>query len=199
MSTQSQTPEAPPIAPGAQILVRDAVWRVVQVTPTFNGSLAYHVVGVSEIVRDQPAIFLEEYERTPTGELDIVVLDPRETTVVEDESSGHKAGLLYMESILRDVPPTRDELHIGHRAAMDVLDFQLEPARRALGQLRARFLIADAVGLGKTLEAGILLSELIRRGRARRILVVAVKSMLAQFQKELWTRFSIPLARIHHV
>ncbi|MBZ0120935.1 MAG: DEAD/DEAH box helicase, partial [Sandaracinaceae bacterium] len=182
-----------PIAPGAHIEVRDAVWRVVQVNQTSSGSAAWHVVGLSEIVRDQEAIFLQEYEPQVT------VLDPRETQLVVDPTAGHRRSRLYLESKLRRVPPTTPEPVLGRDAALDVMDFQLHPARLALQQTRPRILIADAVGLGKTLEAGILLSELIRRGRGRRILVATVKSMLTQFQKELWTRFAIPLVRLDSI
>jgi SNF2 family DNA or RNA helicase len=185
-----------PIAPGAHILLRDAVWRVVRIDRTSTGTSAWRCVGVSEIVRDQDAIFLEEFEDPK----EVTVLDPRETKLERDKSTQHRAGLLYIESRLREVPPPPDDvLYVGHRAAMDVLDFQLEPTARALDKPRARILIADAVGLGKTLEAGILLSELIRRGKARRILVAATKAMLTQFQKEMWGRFTIPLVRLDSI
>lgn len=95
-----------------------------------------------------------------------------------------------IESQWRQRIPTDNNLHIGNKAAMDLMPYQLEPAQVALRRPRQRILIADTVGLGKTLEAGILMSELIARGKGKRILVVTVKSMMTQFQKEMWNRFS---------
>lgn len=188
MNAETQT-----IAPGARIVVRDAEWIVRRVDRTSRSGYALSVTGLSEIVRDKSAIFLTE------AEPDIRVLDPAETRIVPDESSGYEASVLYLESLLRQTPPTDERLYIGHQAAMDPVQYQLDPAAKALRQPRQRILIADSVGLGKTLEAGILLSELIRRGRGKRILVVAVKSMLTQFQKEMWSRFTIPLVRLDSV
>src|SRR6478735_2345878 len=96
---------APPtIAPGAHIERRDAVWRVVRIDPTSSGKAAWRCVGVSEIVRDREALFLEELE----GQVE--VLDPRQTALVRDTSAQHRAGLLYIEALLRDVPPPDDAL-----------------------------------------------------------------------------------------
>jgi superfamily II DNA or RNA helicase len=187
----------PVYTPGARIIVRDAEWLVRRVDQTTSGGHALTVTGLSELVRDREAIFLTELDGHPP------LLRPEDTAFVADPSTQFRHALLYLESRLRQLPPTFDTLesriHLGHRAAMDVLDYQLEPALKALDQPRARLLIADAVGLGKTLEAGILLSELIARGRGKRILVLTLKSMLTQFQKEMWNRFTIPLVRLDSV
>ena len=180
-------------APGARIVVRDAEWLIRRVDRTSTGGQALSATGISELVRDKESIFLTEIEG------DIEILDPIDTKLVFDPSSSYQASLLYMESLLRRKPPTDQNLYIGHRAAMDPVPYQLDPAIQALKQPRQRILIADAVGLGKTLEAGVLLSELIRRGKGKRILVLAVKSMLTQFQKEMWCRFTIPLVRLDSI
>jgi ERCC4-related helicase len=178
------------IAPGARIQCRDAEWLVrnVQVTP--QGERLLDVVGVSPYLQDQTALFLEPLEP------DLKVLQPEDTELVGDSSDNYRDSLLFIEAHLRRTVPTGPELVIGHRAAMDVMDYQLEPAAKALAMPRQRLLIADAVGLGKTLECGILCSELIRRGRCRRLLVITTKSMLGQFQMEFWSRFTIPLVRL---
>jgi superfamily II DNA/RNA helicase len=145
------------------------------------------------LVRGRAAQFLTALED------EIIVLDPAKTELVADTSSHFNSTFLYLEAQLRRSTPNDDQIHLGHRAVMNLVPYQLDPALQALKQPRQRILIADAVGLGKTLEAGILTSELIQRGRGQRILVITLKSMLTQFQKEFWSRFSIPLVRLDSV
>jgi superfamily II DNA or RNA helicase len=180
-------------APGARVVIRDAEWLVQTTESTRSGAMVLKVVGVSDFIKGKTAQFLESLEE------DLEVLDPKLTKLVQDETSGYQKSLLFIEAHLRQTAPTTPHLYIGHRAAMDVLPFQLDPALKALQMPRQRILIADAVGLGKTLEAGILVSELVRRGKGQRILVVTTKSMLTQFQKEFWFRFTIPLVRLDSV
>lgn len=178
-----------PPAPGARVLIRNEEWIVRNIEQCDMGGHQLECLGVSETVRHRDAIFLTAID-------DVKVLAPEDTELVGDDSPRYLSSLLYLEARLRQTVPTDSAIALGHRGAMDILPFQLEPTRRVLQQLRPRFLIADAVGLGKTLEAGILVSELMRRGKGRRILVVTTKSMMQQFQKEFWSRFSIPLARL---
>jgi len=157
--------------------------------PLEFGGYAVHVQGVSELVRYHRAIFLTPLEV-------IEPLQPEDTRLVADETPEYRQTRLYLETLLRRMPPTDDRIRLGHRGALDVMPYQLVPAKQGLEALRPRLLIADGTGLGKTVELGILLSELIRRGRGRRILVVAIRSMLAQLQRELWARFTLPLVRL---
>lgn len=177
-------------APGARVIIRDAQWLVRKVERTQGDGYTLFCTGLSEIVRDKEARFLTRAEKK------IEILNPAQTRLVADNSPYFRDSRLYLESLLRKTVPTDGRIYCGHKAAMDSVPYQLEPAALALAQPRQRLLIADAVGLGKTLECGILLAELIRRGRGRRILVVTVKSMMTQFQKELWARFAIPLTRL---
>ena len=160
-----------------------------KVERTFDGYFILEVVGLSPLVRDNEWTFMTEVD-------DYTLIDPKDTRLVPDGSAFHATGRLHIESLLRATPPPHNLLSLGHRGAMDDVPYQRLPALWALEQPRPRILIADGTGLGKTIEAGILISELIRRGRGKRILVVALKSMLTQFQKEMWTRFSIPLIRL---
>lgn len=176
-------------APGMRTIIRDEEWMIKKIETNSMGNKALYCVGVSPLVKDREAIFLADLEQ-------IQVVDPTEVKLVADHSPFYKRSLLYLESQWRQQIPTDSNLHIGHQAAMDLMPYQLDPAKLSLQRPRQRILIADTVGLGKTLEAGILMSELIARGKGKRILVVTVKSMMTQFQKEMWNRFTIPLVRL---
>jgi superfamily II DNA or RNA helicase len=180
-------------APGARVSIRDEEWLIRRIDRTSSGAAVLGVVGLSPLVEGKEARFIDSIENE-SGEISIV--DPRNTKAVADASQYYSESRLVLESHIRASTPESRVLHLGHRGAMDVLPYQLDPTLLALAQPRQRILIADAVGLGKTIECGILLSELIKRGRGRRILVVTVKAMLTQFQKEIWSRFAIPLTRL---
>jgi hypothetical protein len=179
---------------GARIRVRDAEWVVGHVERNSISGAVIHAVGLSGIVRDKSAIFVEGVEKHRGRGIEVV--DPAAVKLVSDASSGYEDTLLHLEAAFRKSAPTGIDPQVAGKAAIDDLDFQLDPVRVALNAPRIRILLGDDVGLGKTLEAGLLASELILRRRARRILVVTTKAMLAQFQQEFWTRFSIPLVKI---
>ncbi|MFJ9356955.1 SNF2-related protein [Streptomyces mirabilis] len=182
--------------PGAQILVRDEVWLVRNATRTEHDGARIEAVGASDFVRDQEAVFFTGLDR-------IELLDPRQTRLVRDDSPNFRRSRLFLEAVLRKTPLPQAErgLALADSFLLDSLPYQQRPAQLALSgrNLRPRVLIADVVGLGKTLEIGLTLAELIRRGRGERILVVTPQHVLEQFQHELWTRFAIPLVRLDSV
>ena len=176
-------------APGMRAVIRDEEWLIKKIETNSLGHQVLQCVGITPLVRNRDTIFLTDLEQ-------IQIVDPASIQLIADSSPFFKRSLLYLESQWRQQLPTDRNLHIGHKAAMDPMPYQLDPTKLSLQRPRQRILIADTVGLGKTLEAGILMSELIARGKGKRILVVTVKSMMTQFQKEMWNRFTIPLVRL---
>lgn len=71
-------------------------------------------------------------------------------------------------------------------------DYQLQAARSALRRMRGRAILADEVGLGKTIEAGLILAELRLRGLAGRTLVITPAGLVAQWREELERKFGLP-------
>ena len=179
-------------AAGSVVVVRDEEWIVSSCEPAGDG-WKVSCVGSSELVASVPATFFTELD-------EITSLDPADAELVADDSPYFRRSRLWVEAVLRKTPvPLHDQrLTVSPHMLLDRLDFQRQAVAQALdpARLRPRLLIADAVGLGKTLEIGMILAELARRGRAQRVLVVTPRHVLEQMQHELWTRFALPLVRL---
>jgi SNF2 family DNA or RNA helicase len=76
---------------------------------------------------------------------------------------------------------------------IELLEHQIRTAKTVLRRFRGRAMLCDEVGLGKTIEAGLVLSELMIRGLARSVLVLVPPSLIEQWQGEMRRKFSIEL------
>lgn len=182
----------PNLAPGSVVVVRDEEWFVRTTEETSDGLLV-HVHGLTELVRDATASFYASLD-------EITPLDPSAARVVADSSPQYRIARLWLEATFRKTPvPFGDRaLTVSTKALADPLSYQHSAVRRALDpeNLRPRILLGDSVGLGKSLEIGMILSELVRRGRGERILMVTPRHVLEQMQHEMWTRFALPFVRL---
>ena len=141
------------LAPGSIVVVRDEEWLVTQVRTTDDGQLLT-VKGLGDLVRGTTASFYSSLDT-------IEALDPRRATLRADASPRYRDARLWLEATVRKtpLPLSDDRLTVSMDALADPLEYQHSAARRALSaeSIRPRLLLADAVGLGKTLEIGMIL------------------------------------------
>jgi ERCC4-related helicase len=112
-------------------------------------------------------------------------LDPKRAGPLQEWLLYHRAFLLEQALgpfALQAVQPGR----------LDIAPYQIVPVMRALSLTRPRLLLADGVGLGKTIEAGLVIAELIARRRAHRVLIVSPPGpLMLQWQDEMRQRFGL--------
>ena len=82
-------------------------------------------------------------------------------------------------------------LQAPFRSGITIEDYQLDPVVRALNMARVNLMIADDVGLGKTIEAGLIVQELILRHRARSVMVLCPPSLCVKWQSEMRDKFGL--------
>jgi superfamily II DNA or RNA helicase len=85
----------------------------------------------------------------------------------------------------------RGFLQAPFRSGVSIEDFQLDPLVRAIDMARVNLLIADDVGLGKTIEAGLVIQELLIRHRARTVLIIVPASLQEKWRVEMLEKFGL--------
>ena len=115
-----------------------------------------------------------------------------------DEAADRGEGVAALPTLLRlqaeCVRSVNDAWGVFSRSRIDLLPHQLWVCRRVNAGWPARWLVADDVGLGKTIEAGLILWPLISRGTVRRLLILCPASLVAQWQQRLREMFDLRCA-----
>lgn len=168
---------------GDRCLARDRPWRV----------------RASRGIADHAAVLeLEALDAEIPSSLSVVVPPEHIVSLPNEDLAFESARLeafgpwVAAHRVLKETAVQETGVLSGARFGRVTLEaYQLAPALRLLAKPRPRLLIADDVGLGKTIEAGLGLLELMARGRASRVLVVVPAGLLLQWQEEMRERFGL--------
>lgn len=167
---------------GDRVRIRDERWQVARVAP-YGATAVVDVRGCDLSNRGENARFLLPYE----------AVDPLPrwpaAKVVRPARWRHVA-----RQALADASASWTSLRAAARAAFDILPFQLEPALALVRGDGCRFLIADAVGMGKTIQAGLMVAESLQRHPDGRVLIVTPAGLRDQWHGELRDRFGLHAA-----
>lgn len=172
------------------MLLRDRPWRVRKVTAVGEDRC---IVEAEALDGDAPAevsavVPPEDVEPLPSEAVDF------DLRTLDSFASWSRAHLVLGATLVRETG-----LLTGARFGRVALEaYQLAPVLRLLAKPRPALLIADDVGLGKTIEAGLAILELMARGRAARILIVTPAGLMDQWRDELKDKFGLEFVLIEN-
>ena len=189
MSSATTLPQRLP-APGELVQVRSRRWLVEGVSePEGTKSAVVRLACADDDAQGQPLEVLWE------NELDRRILeaeawhDLAATRIRPAEATSPR--ICTPSDGTASPRPTRTCSKSPFRAGIKIDAYQIEPLRKALRLPRVNLFIADDIGLGKTIEAGLIARELLLRKKVQDIVVAAPPSVLEQWQDELEDRFGL--------
>ncbi len=185
MTATNDTPE-----PGAIVRVRQRLYLVEDVSsaPRPGDATVVRMSCVDDDAQGQALDVLWELEL----DAEIVRAESWESLVTREFDPPDQFGA-YLNTLRWNCVTSTDPslFQSPFRAGIRLDPYQLEPLRKALRLPRVNLFIADDVGLGKTIEAGLIARELLLRKKVREIVVSCPPSMLLQWQEELQDRFGL--------
>ena len=189
---------APPAAPpeaGQLARVRGRMWVVGDVLrdsqASVDGRPVQHLVSLVSVEDDATG---EELEVVWEIEPGTRVIERAELPAIAADRLDDPVELdAFLDAVRWGAVTSADQraLQAPFRSGITIEDYQLEPVVRALRMPRTNLLIADDVGLGKTIEAGLVVQELLLRHRARTALVVCPAALQLQWRDEMREKFGL--------
>lgn len=115
--------------------------------------------------------------------------------LAEGRFAGDREEYLHQRALALAAHPDFDTLlSLQLITAFTPFDYQLAAAKQVLGRMRGRAILADEVGLGKTIEAGLVISEYLVRGLAKKVLILCPQPLVAQWAEEMRFKFGLDFA-----
>jgi len=197
MATETLEARFPEVGQAVQVRNRLATVRAVEPYDTRGKQGRMHIVEVEyldDCRHPESEQVLWEVEATATvlGSTSLPSVDannPDSPIALQSFVNAHRWTRLNR---LRESNNLKDEPLLGvWNSAIQVHPYQLEPVIRALSMPRVSLLLADGVGLGKTIQSGLVLEELLLRRRIRRVLVLCPAMLQRQWQIELRQKFNL--------
>jgi len=176
--------------PGQLVEVRRRQWVVSDIQGyAFEASGEQHIVTLSSLDEDALGEELQVvWQIEPGAQILEKAGMPRITGIDSDEKLD-----AFLDAVRWGAVTNADRsfLQAPFRSGITIEDYQLDPLVRAIDMARVNLLIADDVGLGKTIEAGLIVQELLVRHRARTVFVVCPASLQVKWKVEMWEKFGL--------